>query len=572
MLRRSRQRGAAAVFAAISMVAGLVAAALAIDIGRLYFAQRDLQRVTGLAALDAARLTGGCFGMPDDAGETAFNEVVGSIGRNTPGLSAGIVPVRVDIGRMRTDAAGNRYFDPGPDDVEDSVRVELRRPAPGRLLPFFSGGRPLEQLHASASARSRPEASVWVGSRLAALNPDILNALLSQALGGPVNLDLLSYRNLFGADVPLGDILGPLDLGTPDEVLEIEIPARNLIGDLITALARTGDAAARAAAEQIGNALSSTAVVLPSQFLVLENTAAAAVNGTMVNAGALLLSVAQAANGSALLDLPLNLPPPLVTGGTRLRIVMPGRLAVVSPSPPAADNPSYAANGQAILESNLGIDLLGARVNLPLWVEVAQTVATVDDIQCARRGQAEDVVRVRARAFASRLGVGHFDDIDGPSPRAQPARILDVPHQLSLGPLTLPVPVRVTVDVGATVNLPSEERVLEFRSPWPDEPKTVGRPQAAVLLDALADVPAALQITVGVTGPNGQALPNVLNPAVALLRTTLEAALRTQLVNAIAVAGDALLQPVISGTGLSIGGADVYVTSMQNEQPYLFAR
>lgn len=571
MLRpRSRQRGAAAVFAAVAIVAGVIAAGLAIDIGRLYFAQRELQRVASLAALDAARVTGGCFGTPENAAETALAEAIGSIGRNSR-AGSGIVPARVETGRMARDENGNRYFDPALSSTSHAVRVRLRRPAPGRLLPFF-GASTLDELYASAAAQSRPTASLMVGSRLSELNPDMLNRFLSQAFGGPVNLDLLSYQNLLGAEIPLGDVLGPLDLGTPDQVLEIEVPARNLIADLITALAGIGDATARAAAAQIGNALSTTAVVLPSQLLFLEDTVGTALNATMVNAGGLLLSIAQAANGSALLDLPLALPPPLVTGGTRLRIVIPGRQAPdLAPSSPGVEDGGFAANGQAIIESDLGLNLLGVQVMLPLWVEVAQTVATVESIECARRGQPDDIVHVRVQSYASRLGIGRFDDISAPSPRARPARILDVPQQLTVAGIPLPVPVRVTVDVAARVDLPSEQTTLEFRSPWPDR-KTVGRPQAATIAAALADVPAALDIDIAVTGPDGQRLPDILNPAIALLKNTLEVALRNQLVGAIAAAGDALLQPVISGIGLSVGGADVQVMSMQNEQPYLFER
>src|SRR5690606_20780764 len=79
---RRRQTGAAAVFAAIAAGAGLTALALAIDVGRLYAAQRDLQRIANLAALDAARVTGGCFGEPENPSATAFNEAVASIARN----------------------------------------------------------------------------------------------------------------------------------------------------------------------------------------------------------------------------------------------------------------------------------------------------------------------------------------------------------------------------------------------------------------------------------------------------------------------------------------------------------
>ena len=57
---RRRQHGAVAIFVAISLIAILAAVALSIDIGRLYFAQRDLQRLALLGALSAAQQVSGC--------------------------------------------------------------------------------------------------------------------------------------------------------------------------------------------------------------------------------------------------------------------------------------------------------------------------------------------------------------------------------------------------------------------------------------------------------------------------------------------------------------------------------
>src|SRR3546814_18289314 len=57
-----RQQGAAAVFVAIALIPLLIATMLASEVGRVYYAHRDLQKAANLAALDAARLMSGCNG------------------------------------------------------------------------------------------------------------------------------------------------------------------------------------------------------------------------------------------------------------------------------------------------------------------------------------------------------------------------------------------------------------------------------------------------------------------------------------------------------------------------------
>src|SRR3546814_9305092 len=57
-----KQQGAAAVFVAIALIPLLIATMLAIEVGRVYYAHRSLQKAANLAALDTARLMSGCTG------------------------------------------------------------------------------------------------------------------------------------------------------------------------------------------------------------------------------------------------------------------------------------------------------------------------------------------------------------------------------------------------------------------------------------------------------------------------------------------------------------------------------
>src|SRR5436309_7846887 len=159
--RRSRQRGASAVFVAISMVASVAALGMSLDLGRLYFTHRDLQLLADMAALDAARSAGGCLGQTSDPQGSAAGEAATSVQRN--GGSLGYLTAgSVEVGRQIV-AGGVRAFVPDDSVRADSVRVVLRRPLPEKLVPLFSSNAN-SVLSVAAAATMRPIISLDVGS------------------------------------------------------------------------------------------------------------------------------------------------------------------------------------------------------------------------------------------------------------------------------------------------------------------------------------------------------------------------------------------------------------------------
>ncbi len=572
-----RQRGAVAVSAAIIMLAGLVAAALVIDLGRLFFAQRELQRVANMAALDASRIAGGCMGQMQNPEAAAFSEVLGSIDRNVAARSQ-ITPQRVEIGGLYTDG-GIRYFGVNPSEKNRAVQVLLRRPAPGRLLPIGAGAGP-EMLFASAAAYSRPTATLRIGSTLAQLSPDIFGNVLERVLGTRPAVSLGGYQALAAADLPLTDLLEELGVGTPEQIIESKIEVDDLLHALVQALGNNGDALAANAARAVANAATSGREVIPGDLLLIEQVGDAAAGG-LVNVGALLLSVAQAANGSELLNLPIQLPPPLGPGETTVRIIIPATQGSPSPADDA-DAPAsndYVHNGQIVMRSGLkliDIPLLGD-VSLPVFVQGAQATAAIRSIDCARRGKAFDEVTVAARSSIARVGIGDFDDISAPYPQVVPAtlvKLADLKLPVGLGGIEIPVPVRVEIKVGAFADLPSDRRDLVFRPPW-GEPQTLSsRPQSARLAEALAQLPGQLDIQVGITVLNTQLIPQgLLNTLLEPVRTLIASTLRAQLLGALTAGLDQqLLLPLANTLGLSLGGAEVIVSDVQSAEPYLFTR
>ncbi|MGB0220875.1 MAG: pilus assembly protein TadG-related protein [Sinimarinibacterium flocculans] len=567
---RSRQTGAVAVFAAIAAGAGLAAVALAIDVGRLYAAQRDLQRVANLAALDAARVAGGCMGEPENPASAAFNEAVASIGRNT--VRNEVRPVSVEVGREQRAADGRRFFEPIVERTNHAVRVTVSRAAPRRLLPLSPA---TGDLAAVASARSRPYASVRIGSRLVDLEPPVLDSLFGGLFGVPgPSISAVGYSSLLEASVPIDDVIDTLDPGSDDEVGTRPVSIAELLRRTVESLGNNGNAVAAGAANQIAALADVSAMLLPQEIVAIEREAASVVGSALINAGDLTLFAAQAASDSAAIELLYTLPPPLGDSTATIRIVEPGRVASLTTRSAIDGEPNFAANAQALLMTDLGIDLpqLGVVAALPFWVQLAQATAEVTDIRCARHGQPQDLVTVEARTSVSRIGIGHFDDPTAPDPQAQPATLLDT--QVPGAPLGLPLPLRVRITAAAIVDIPSEREARTFRGPFPAEPQTVGGPDTALLREALQALPSRLDVDVQLEllGRPVGVVDAVTGPVLANLSAQLEQTLRSRLATTLLAAADPLIARALRDAGLTLGSVDVNVIDLVAAEPYLFTR
>ena len=173
--RPRRQAGAVAIWVGVALVGLLSAAFLAIDTGRLYHAQRDLQRLATLAAVSGAQVASGCAGIGADGSIATLGNVsaaVQSILVANGGQLSMLTGINgfpaVELGKMVPDD-GVMVFEPLP--VDDpgigAVRVNLTRPQPTPFIGFLTGGGTLQ---ASATAEQPLVGTFSVGSTLLALN------------------------------------------------------------------------------------------------------------------------------------------------------------------------------------------------------------------------------------------------------------------------------------------------------------------------------------------------------------------------------------------------------------------
>lgn len=223
------QRGSAAVFAAAALLAMIASTLLALNIGRLYYAQRDLQKLATVGALAAVESASGCNGASGmrstSAATTRVTQIIqanlpsGSTTTAAQLLTAINSVAGVQLGMENTSGvnptsgANDGYYHfvslADGDSRIDAAVVNLSETAPTMVgAMFFPGYTPIT-LHASATAMQQPLGGFYVGSTLANLNTTnsaLLNPLLSLLLGTSLNLSALDYQNLAGVQLSLANL------------------------------------------------------------------------------------------------------------------------------------------------------------------------------------------------------------------------------------------------------------------------------------------------------------------------------------------------------------------------------
>lgn len=514
---RRAQGGAAAVFAAIAVLAAITATMLAIEVGRVYSAQAALQKQANLAALDAARVVGGCSVEDAPAAETdplalqlevqtLVDQIIDSAGLTgtvSRRLDAGGTAEGVEVGVLETfvdplTGTTKRQLVVGSDTPE-AVRISLERPFPVPFLPLF----PTQTgsiMTASATAEQTVAGSFYVGSGLLALDGGIVNALLSGLLGGNVSLTVADYNGLAGVNVSLGDLATAIGLDVQDLSDPLALQAQNpLLGDLLNglsgALAGTTNSAVTGLLQGLADAAeagSNNPVPLGDLFPTVNDAGA---NVPMINLLDLLIAAGAAANadpsGAA---TPIALPvvlsiPGVATLNTFLQVLEPPQFSGMG-RPGEAEAHTAQIRLMVRLQVDaldtisdaltlvLGAGLLGSvdvqPLNLGIDLQVAKASAYLDRIDCPRSSNPELAAELSARAAVADLKIGTFDGdpLDAPAISDGAAQLLGVSIDI-LGGLLASIDVNLFLDnpvaatVGSAAKTPLPEPVTEFE--WNNE-------------------------------------------------------------------------------------------------------
>lgn len=552
-LSATKQRGVALIFTAFILLGLVAAVGLAIEVGRLYAEQQNLQTAANIAAIEAARVVSGCeSGVPDNPQAAAQAAAQTSVTRNYSNRGDGNTPTAVvNLGAAQPDPGnpGLRVFRtnsalPAPaagvqPEDNSAVQVVLKDTYKPLLFRLFSGS----DLQATAAARNAPTATFQVGSSLLRLNPQFL---------GPLGIDagVFDQGALADATLSLGALATQLGVATPDDLLTTSLPLQ----DLVAAIDAVSGGALGGLSGALNSSVGSTVVTL-GDVLVSSGPIGASAQAVAAPLADALLQAALAQRGDAI-NLPIGGINILGLAGTTatVRILQPPQIAIgVRPGLPS----SQASSGQLLVQLGLNINLnipLLARVtgDLPIYIRAGQANAQLRNIYCANSTQPFHQVAISAQSDTTSLGIGRFDDLTRPNPVPQQGGSLRVALLLSIVRLNLGIQAD-PVSLGQ-----AGDPVAPLRPLYNDPPATPGdntRTISAGLRpgDAIVDLTSGLKLTL-----NGGSV-GLLNAISPLLST---------LLNALAL--DNTLNTLLTGLGVNMGAAEVELLGTNVAQPELF--
>lgn len=358
---------------AMTMLIGM--SALAVDTGSLFLQKRRLQGIADAAALaSVANPT-----TQASAARAAINANNGqdvTVTALVPGTYTRDPTIAVTA-RFVAGSAGN------------AAQVTLTRQAPlffGRILT----GQPTSTIVATATAARIDMAAFSIGSRLAAVNGGLPNALLSGLVGADLGLTLLDYNNLIATDI---DVLSFADalrtqLHLSSATLGDTLAAQATLPQVLQAMAAATTNTAAATALRTAAARAPGLVLKVADVIDLgslgSKDAPDPTQPVQIDAYSLLRAVAETAGGAQQVKLNVGVPIPGLAS-TSVVLAMGQRAAHSPLLTVGKDNTAVVRTSQARLyiDAGLGTPIFGlGAVRLPVFVELAAAQASLSSISC----------------------------------------------------------------------------------------------------------------------------------------------------------------------------------------------
>ena len=561
------RRGQFAVMSAIMMPVALVLAAAAVDTGSLYLEKRRAQGLVDLAAMTAAAN----LDNAEEAVRLVFRDngihsiAIGTMQEDRriawrPGVDVAAIPDQAII--LRGEYVGSPVLDPKerftPPPAAGAGRINAVKVTYRTIGSRHFGAAliPPPQIVVEGTAATTVSAAFSVGSRLLELKGGIANSLLSGLTGSSVALSVMDYDALLGADISLLSFIDALatelDLtaASYSEVLDADVT----LGQIARGVARVDGIGpdAQAAARKLGlQAGGANAASFPLARLIgLDQKVTRAVVhqvGADVSVMQLLTMGAVLAGKGKQVALDL--------GAT-----IPGLLSVsvdlgIGEPPQKSSWFTIGAGGEVVRTAqtrlrvvaeignhNALAGLLGARIRIPLYLELAYAEARLKSIACPT-GRPESVeVKVAARPGIANLYLAEVD----------PKRIVNFanPAPRSAARLVQLAAVSVTGQAQAETAAMTYKNLTFTRSDI-DAGKVRQVSTDTIVTSLTASLFSSLSLQVKVElGLLGIPLLSLPSNVVGLLGQTVGAA---------APAIDLLLGELLKLLGLSLGQADVRV-------------
>jgi len=572
-----RQRGVAVIFAAVSLVALIAALALGVDTGRLYTAQRDLQRLADLAAIDAVRVASGCFaGLASR--DDAPSEARASLERN--GADADI-SAETRLGRKRSSDAGLVFEPVAANAGWDSVQVRLTRPSPARILPYFSGDD-TRTLRAQAAAFSGVSVSHGPVSTLPqATDGGTLGAALAPGLGSAGAALAIDPSGLQGSGdnrIRVGDLIdGDSEDGGDGSEIDREQTVRGLLFRLVELLKQSGDTATAAAVEALALSTDASRTLVPSQLLgIPTGTPRALYEDAVINVAALLTAITTSVNNGLTVVQNLDLPPAvcgltadlgvgLCDTETSSTVTQPGTGGITTPAidtrTSIGDDFAFSVGGVAEFNLNLVEPITGARFSLPINIRREPVRVSVAEMRCARRGQPQSQVNLDARGGAVEVSIaGARSGIEVPLTGLLPA-LPGVENTT----VRISIPALQTRYGGAATELCFAGPPFPVRRQCDGSLPYVGGTSAGDMANAIAGLAPQVAITV-------DGLPQGLDSALVNAALAPILANLNRIVPAAVTGFAAQATPLLINTNLPVDGTLWQLESFIAKSPIVYAR
>lgn len=559
---RRSQKGVVALITAVMLPILILAAAMAIDLGHLFFAKRALQKVVDLAAVAAAQ-------NPQNAVSTAYAVAL----QNGFNGNASGNALQVTLGTWNPAAGGAcppwrqnctvpSYFQTGGS-PGGAAQVQATESVPY----FFIFGQ--RSITVGAVARNTNAAGFSLSSTL--LNIDtqksaILNAVLGGLLGTSLNINAVGYQGLINADVNLGQLAEALNVGTVSQLLQANIDLPGLYQGVLTALGQQGglvnSQASGVIAGILGSGIQSGLKLQLGQILNLTAPSDAAAGQANINVFDLLTASAMLANSKHFIQIPnlgINLLG-LVNVSVGLNVISPPSFAF---GPPGQNTDgswrTQAHTAQIALSINLGIgQALGGLVSLPIYLEVAPAQAHLTSLVCATP-QTANQVTIGGNSGLLTLILGDIppDAMNNTSQpltaSVQPATLINVLGliRVAIAPIIVPVTGQggssnvqqggITYDGLQFVGLPAQTQSINSND--------LGNAIQYLLSELTVELQNPNALTVDVVGLNvGPLLGGVIDALLHVIVPALQPI--TSLLNT-------LLETLLDALGVSVGQANV---------------
>lgn len=434
--RRGAHGGVSVLMAVLLSVVAL-AALLSIDVGHVFYRQRQLQAVADMSALAAAQQL-----RRADSSQALHDRAVAAgqaaAGQNGYGLPARArckddpeggdgMAICVGVWNPRDPAAASapRHFRGDYDRATlapNAVQVTVTRTVP--ILFGIPGGKG-RQLRAEAIATASPPVAAFsVGSAL--LEFDSARSLLGLLLGNTVQLSVMDWQGLLDARVTLEQLRLRAGAGSVDDLLHTTLSLSDfyslvlraadrgsLLNGLIAGMPARVDQAALAAGLSVGKVVD----------LRTQAPTASSAADVGLSVAQLLTTAAQVANAGSAIDLSAAVP---LLPGSRLvaDIGDPPRMAV-GPVHRSGDGAAGWATTASTAQASLGlylplalpepVSLLGqtfdVKLELPLRVEAARAQSSLTALRCAakrdhRRATLATTTQLASVCLADRTKLG----------------------------------------------------------------------------------------------------------------------------------------------------------------------